>query len=172
MQVLTTAPHSSHRCAARGWRELLRALEHERCLGLRPLIALDAAVTTAAAMAAAADANAGTTDARSVNAGASDARSVNRTLAAVGSGRTESHRDVGIGLRLSHSDVGIGLIFTVRPRRCGKAFSCSTPTTTPMMMTPTTTLTCESVEVNRVNDRLTRILEGGPFVLSSCGVFK
>jgi hypothetical protein len=95
-------------------------------------------------MAAAADANAGTTDARSVNAGASDARararSVNRTLANVGSGRTESHRDVGIGLRLSHSDVGIGLIFTVRPRRCGKAFSCSTPTTTPMMMTPTTTL--------------------------------
>ena len=91
---------------------------------------LDAAVTTAAAMAAAADANAGTTDARSVN----------RTLAAVGSGRTESHSDVGIGLRLSHSDVGIGLIFTVRPRRCGKAFSCSTPTTTPMMMTPTTTL--------------------------------
>jgi hypothetical protein len=80
-------------------------------------------------MAAAADANAGTTDARSVNAGASDARSVNRTLAAVGSGLTESH-----------SDVGIGLIFTVRPRRCGKAFSCSTPTTTPMMMTPTTTL--------------------------------
>jgi hypothetical protein len=91
-------------------------------------------------MAAAADANAGTTDARSVNAGASDARSVNRTLPNVGSGRTESHRDVGIGLRLSHSDVGIGLIFTVRPRRCGKAFSCSTPTTTPMMMTPTTTL--------------------------------
>ena len=93
--------------ARRGWRELLRALEHERCLGLRPLIALtlDAAVTTAAAMAAAADANAGTTDARRVSAGASDARSVNRTLAAVGSGRTESHRDVGIGLRLSHSDL-------------------------------------------------------------------
>ena len=107
-----SAPPSPHRCAARGWRELLRALEHERCLGLRPLIALDAAVTTAAAMAAAADANAGTTDARSVNAGASDARSVNRTLAAVGSGRTESHSDVGIGLRLSHSDVGIGLIFS------------------------------------------------------------
>ena len=63
-------------------------------------------------MAAAADANAGTTDARSVNAGASDARSVNRTHAAVGSGRTESHSDVGIGLRLSHSDVGIGLIFS------------------------------------------------------------
>ena len=63
-------------------------------------------------MAAAADANAGASDARSVNAGASDARSVNRTLAAVGSGRTESHSDVGIGLRLSHSDVGIGLIFS------------------------------------------------------------
>jgi hypothetical protein len=103
---------SPHRCAARGWRELLRALEHERCLGLGPLIALDAAVTTAAAMAAAADAHAGTTDARSVNAGASDARSVNRTHAAVGSGRTESHSDVGIGLRLAHSDVGIGLIFS------------------------------------------------------------
>jgi hypothetical protein len=40
------------------------------------------------------------------------ARSVNRTLAAVGSGRTESHSDVGIGLRLSHSGVGIGLIFS------------------------------------------------------------